>query len=538
MPPRLGKYEILERIAIGGMAEIYLARVSGISGFEKLVVVKRILPELATRPEYVRMFLDEARIAASLEHSNIVHVFDVGAEEGQYFFAMEFLHGEDVSTFMQALSVAGRTLPLEAALTIVTGVLAGLHFAHEHTGRDGTPLRIVHRDVSPQNVLVTFDGGVKLLDFGIAQASRRLSATRHGLLKGKVQYMSPEQCRGETVDRRSDVFAAAIMLWELTTSRRLFTGSAEFAIMKRVVETDAPPPSSVVAGYPRALERIVMRGLRRSRGERYQTAQEMQLDLEEFARAERLPTSAITLARLMRDLFGDQLRALDALRQGSGSLDVFRGTAMLRRETQPALPAADADEESGPDAEVDGRFEPTDPAVDADGARLAHRADEAPTAPLLVEAADRVPTAPTVTVDVGPRDLAEPPRRPRAIRWLIAGGAVAFLSAALAVGLARSPRGPTVAPVSAPVVVAPGPPPATAPSPPAAATPAAATQATAKAGPTPPAPVPAARPAAPPRARARGASHEPRRERNAEKAVRGTKKPMATGVNLDTALPP
>jgi serine/threonine protein kinase len=195
MPGQLGRYEILKRLAVGGMAEIFLARLSGISGFERLVVVKRILPQLATNPEFVRMFFDEARIAATLHHSNIVQVFDVGTVDGQYFFAMEYLHGEDLSGIMRALLAAGRGLPLEAALVISLGVCAGLHYAHEMVGVDGEPLGIVHRDVSPQNVIVTFDGGVKLLDFGIAKASNRLAVTRCGTLKGKVRTCLPSSAR-------------------------------------------------------------------------------------------------------------------------------------------------------------------------------------------------------------------------------------------------------------------------------------------------------------------------------------------------------
>jgi serine/threonine protein kinase len=250
-PKRLGKYEILRHIATGGMAEIFLARATGIEGFEKLVVIKRILPHLAVEPEITKMFLDEARIAATLHHSNIVQVFDIGAVDGQYFLAMEFLEGEDVSRIRRATRVARVALPLDHALNIVINACAGLHYAHERPGLDGKPLNIVHRDVSPQNVLVTYEGEVKLVDFGIAKASTRASAaTRVGTLKGKIRYMSPEQARSEPLDRRSDVFSTAIVLWELTTGRRLFHGRAEFDVLKAIIETDAPLPSSIVPGYP------------------------------------------------------------------------------------------------------------------------------------------------------------------------------------------------------------------------------------------------------------------------------------------------
>ncbi|MBI5481279.1 MAG: serine/threonine protein kinase, partial [Deltaproteobacteria bacterium] len=364
MPERLGSYEILQRIAVGGMAEIYLARVSGISGFEKLVVVKRILPQLATSPEFVQMFLDEARIAATLHHSNIVQVYDVGTVGGQYFFSMEFLHGEDLSGISRALAAAGRPLPVEAALGIASGVCAGLHYAHERIGLDGQPLEIVHRDVSPQNVIVTFDGGVKLLDFGIAKAARRLAATRCGTLKGKVRYMSPEQCQGAAMDRRSDVFSLGILLWELTTGRRLFARSSEFETLKAIVETDAPAPSSVRPDYPLELERVVMRALRRHRAERYQTAQDMQLDLEEFARENKLSVSPILLGRLMHELFSERIEAWHAVRGDDLTLAEWVGTVMKERQAREADEVPPVDELAEVSAPRPRPEATTDPTVD------------------------------------------------------------------------------------------------------------------------------------------------------------------------------
>ena len=315
---RAGKYEILGHIAKGGMAELQLARAVGIEGFEKLVVIKRILPHLSTNRDFVEMFLDEARIAATLHHSNIVQVYDIGSIDGDYFFSMEFLHGEDVRHIMRAAQARERAIPIEHAISIGLGVCAALHYAHSAVGLDGSPSGIVHRDVSPQNAIVTYDGGVKLVDFGIAKAAHRLTETRAGTLKGKVQYMSPEQCLQEPLDARSDVFAAAILLWELTTGQQLFGGTSEFAILKAIVESDATPPSQKVPGYPAQLERIVMKGLRRNRLERYQSAQELQADLEDFAREQRLAVSPIGLARFMRDLFGERINALSAAKQVGG----------------------------------------------------------------------------------------------------------------------------------------------------------------------------------------------------------------------------
>ena len=303
-PRRLGRYEILRPLARGGMAELFLARATGIQGFEKLVVVKRILPEMARDTEYVEMFLEEARLAAGLHHSNIVQVYDIGEDEAAPFFAMEYLHGEDVRTVARGAQLRGERIPVEHALAIAIGVAAGLHHAHEQRDSDGRPLGIVHRDVSPHNVAVTFDGGVKLLDFGVAKTRKRVSATRHGTLKGKLGYMSPEQCRGDELDRRSDVFAVAILLWELITGRRLYGGRSDFGIMKSIVETDAPRPSLVWNECPAELEAIVMRGLRREREARPATAEELQLALEAFARERRLPVSNAGLGHYLRQLFG------------------------------------------------------------------------------------------------------------------------------------------------------------------------------------------------------------------------------------------
>ncbi|MBI5480502.1 MAG: serine/threonine protein kinase, partial [Deltaproteobacteria bacterium] len=303
-PARLGRYEVLRRMAVGGMAEIYLTRASGPEGIEKVVVVKRIHPRLASSREVVAMFLDEARIAATLRHSNIVQVYDIGEAEGEYFFAMELLHGEDAGALMQALGQRERRLPLEHAVGIVANVCAGLHYAHEKVGRDGAPLGIVHRDVSPSNVFVTMDGEVKLLDFGVAKAAHRLSVTTGGLPKGKLAYMTPEQITGSPLDRRSDIFSLAVLLWELTTSRRLLRGKGDYEVMKAITDEDAPPPSVFQDDYPSDLERIVMKGLARDRAQRFRTAQELQLALEEFGREHKRAVSPVALASLMKELFG------------------------------------------------------------------------------------------------------------------------------------------------------------------------------------------------------------------------------------------
>ena len=302
-PERLGRYRVVRPLARGGMAELFLARSSGIQGFEKLVVVKRVLPELARDADYVGMFLDEARLAARMHHSNLVQVYDIGEADGLPFYAMEYLDGHDVREIIRALQARREKLPIEHALLISIGVAAALHYAHEMKDEEGRTLGIVHRDVSPQNVAVTFDGGVKLFDFGVAKAKRRSTETRHGTLKGKIQYMSPEQCRGDEVDRRSDVFSVAILLWELMTGRRLYGGNSDFGVMKSIAESDAPKPSLVWPECPPELEEIVMRGLRREKQGRFATMEELQLALEAYARESRLAVSGVGMGKHLRKLF-------------------------------------------------------------------------------------------------------------------------------------------------------------------------------------------------------------------------------------------
>jgi eukaryotic-like serine/threonine-protein kinase len=280
-----------------------------VGGFEKLIVIKRILPSLNQDQAYVAMLLHEARVAATLSHPNVVQVFDVGSINGGYFIAMEHVHGEDLRSLVRQMkNKQVYEFPLEHALSIVLGVCAGLAYAHDKQDLYGAPLHIVHRDVSPQNVLVTFSGGVKLIDFGIAKSrSHAAEETEHGRLKGKIPYMSPEQARGEAVDWRSDIFAAGVILFELTTGRRLFKAASEFETLKLICEGPYPLPSQVRAGYPRDLEAIVVRALAPDREERWQSAREMQAALEDVVRREQIAASPVALSRFMHSLFEDKL---------------------------------------------------------------------------------------------------------------------------------------------------------------------------------------------------------------------------------------
>ncbi len=309
LPRKFAKYTLLRKLATGGMAELFLALQKSVAGFEKLIVIKRVLPQMVEDRSFIDMLLQEARIAATLSHPNIVQIYDVGEAEGSFYIAMEHIHGEDIRSVIRQMRAKDYPeFPVEHALAIALGVCAGLNYAHEKKDLDGHPLGIVHRDISPQNVLMTFSGDIKIVDFGIAKSdTKMITETKSGRLKGKVPYMSPEQARGEKIDGRSDIFSAGVMLFELTTGRRLFKGQSEFETLKLICDRDYPLPSSVRSGYPPALESIVMKALAKDPTERYQTARQMQNALEEFIREERVAVSSSALQQFMQSLFEDKL---------------------------------------------------------------------------------------------------------------------------------------------------------------------------------------------------------------------------------------
>lgn len=354
-PVRLGRYHLLKRIGVGGMAEIWVAKVASLSGVEKVCVVKRILPHLSDSPEFVRMFLDEARIAATLNHPNLVQMYDVEEIDHVPLISMEYLHGEDLRTVKKELKSHKKRMPLEHAITIGIGIAAGLHYAHEQVGFDGSALNIVHRDISPHNVFVTYDGGVKILDFGIAKASNRSNETRDGALKGKIPYMSPEQCRSEKLDRRTDIYSTGIILYEITTGNRIFRrGATEFEIMRSIVEDPVTPPTKTTIDYPEALERIVLKCLAKKRAERYASARELQIDLDTFAREHRLQASNLALSSFMSDLFGQRAEAWrEALAEGGDIL-----SQLVDRGPPSELPSGDwMGDEGGEPPPQQGRAE-------------------------------------------------------------------------------------------------------------------------------------------------------------------------------------
>ena len=308
---RLGRYTVLRHLASGGMADVLLARADGeahqIAGFERHVVVKRIKAEHAKDKRFIQMFLDEARLAATLHHQNVVQVHDIGEEHGEYFFAMEYLHGEDLRRILSTVSKQRQHIPLHHVLAIISASAAGLHYAHERRDNTKKRLEIVHRDVSPSNIVLGYDGSVKVLDFGIAKAAMRTSETRTGTLKGKVSYMSPEQCKGvQVVDRRSDVYSLGVVFYELATTSRLFKAESDYLVQDAIVNGKVPLPRIRRSDLPNELSSIILRALAVDPARRYQTAEELGNAVDEFAASAQLQGGASSLATYMKKLFGEK----------------------------------------------------------------------------------------------------------------------------------------------------------------------------------------------------------------------------------------
>ncbi len=274
-----GRYQLLEKIAAGGMAEVFKARMSGEEGFEKIVAIKRILPHMADSVDFITMFIDEAKLAAQLTHSNIIHIYDLGKVDAYHYIAMEYVEGRDLRSILKMGPERGWPLPLELALFVASKVANALDYAHRRLGPDGRELDLVHRDVSPQNILISFEGDIKLCDFGIAKAATKMSQTQTGALKGKLQYMSPEQAWGRKVDRRSDIYSLGLVLHEMLTGERFFKGDTDLAILEQVRGAAVAPPSSKNPEVPEKVDQIVLRALSKDPAARYQNASELEKEI-------------------------------------------------------------------------------------------------------------------------------------------------------------------------------------------------------------------------------------------------------------------
>lgn len=311
LPRKFDRYDLLKKLATGGMAEIYLAKQSGLEGFEKVVVLKRILSHLAQDDEFVSMFLDEARIAAKLSHPNVVQIYDLGRADGTYYIAMEYVAGRNIQHMITKHQEMGGLIPVEHVCRIIAGVCDGLHYAHSRKDYDGRPLNIIHRDISPQNILVSFAGGVKVVDFGIAKASTQIAQTRAGVLKGKYSYMSPEQVRGPKIDHRSDLFALGLVFYEMLTGARAFERDSSLKTLKAIVQDKPVNPKDLNPEIPMEVVKLLSKALEKNPDKRYKTAQEMQLAIEDYLESSPKKSNNVRLSRYMYELFDDELNSVD-----------------------------------------------------------------------------------------------------------------------------------------------------------------------------------------------------------------------------------
>jgi serine/threonine protein kinase len=354
-PIPFGKYYLLERINVGGMAEVFKAKTVGVEGFERLVALKRILPSIAEDEEFITMFIDEAKIAVQLQHANIAQIFDLGKVEDSYFIALEYVNGRDLRGIFDDLRKQGEIMPMPQVCYLIMQLCEGLDYAHNKRDVQGRDLNLVHRDVSPQNVLVGYEGEVKLIDFGIAKAAGKASKTQAGILKGKFGYMSPEQVRGLPIDRRSDIFALGIVLYEMLTGERLFIGESDFSTLEKVRNVEIIPPSSFNSDIPDKLERIVLKALEKNVEDRYQNAIDLHDDLQLFLHSVGQFSSRKDLSAWMKRTFAGETP------QGLGDLDsaddieeieeIEAVATEISQDGMPSAPGANDEEEFGWDEE-------------------------------------------------------------------------------------------------------------------------------------------------------------------------------------------
>lgn len=332
------RYRIVDKVDAGGMAEIYRAKAITVDGFEKLVAIKRILPALCSKPKFVNMFLDEARLAMHLNHANIVQVFDVGRAQGTYFIVMEFVDGHNLRRLFQRLAEVGLRFPVSIALFVIAEVLKGLGHAHDRRDANGNSLGIVHRDVSPPNILISKSGEVKLTDFGLAKAVTQGELTDPGIVKGKFSYLSPEAVDGRAVDHRADIFSTGVVLWELLANRRLFLGKSEVETVELVQKAEVPSLTLLNPDVTEDLDRIVAKSLHRDPRKRYHSAREMGDALTNYLFSKGLKVTSYDLSEFVRSVFEAQAVAAEGASQeriGSLIQEEILSLSMMRYAGQP-----------------------------------------------------------------------------------------------------------------------------------------------------------------------------------------------------------
>jgi len=340
LPQPFGKYILLNKIALGGMAEIFRAKTIGAEGFEKEVVIKRILPHYTEDEAFVTMFIDEAKVSSSLNHPNIVQIYDFDLCEDTYYIAMEYIEGKDLKRLMDQGVKDGNPMTVPQCVHVIMETCKGLHYAHTKSTR-GEPLNIIHRDVSPHNVMVSYGGACKVMDFGIAKAAARSTKTRAGTVKGKCAYMSPEQARGKNLDPRSDMFAVGVMFWEMLTHKRLFAGESDFETLSNVLKADVPPPSSLNADVPPEIDEIILKCLSKDRDDRQDDCKGLQRELEKWFYTNVEDRDAAELGPFMRSMFAEDIAALREMQQADQKTQALTAGEMARANrsaSQTAMP--------------------------------------------------------------------------------------------------------------------------------------------------------------------------------------------------------
>ncbi len=477
----IGRYALHDELASGGMAAVHLGRLLGPAGFARTVAIKRLHSHLARDPEFVRMFLDEARLVSRIKHPNVVPTLDIVALDGELFLVMEYVHGAPVNKILMALARRSERMPVNVAVGITVSVLEGLHAAHEATSEEGAPLDIVHRDVSPQNIIVGADGIARVLDFGIAKAAERLQTTEEGSFKGKLGYMPPDVLCGRPVDRRADLWAAGVVLWEMLVGERLFpTGDSPHAVVRMIVDDPIDPPSRRRAPIAADLDAVVARALMKEPAERFETARAMATALEGAAPV----ASSRVIGEWLASVVGDQLaeratrvagverssrvappssRTVHKLTQ-SAPFDLLAGSFGKTSETMAIAPSTvpDAPMAIAPSAVPDAPMAIAPEAVpDAPMATAPEAATDAPMttapeaatdAPMSAAPTLEVPVLPVMATPAPPSEAPVPASRSRRRRSLLALVYVLVAAAAAAIAvvvLERRSRPPLDASASA-----------------------------------------------------------------------------------------
>ncbi len=418
---RLDRFELIAEIASGGMATVYLARLSGAGGFQRFVAIKRLHPHLSGDAEFVQMFLDEARLAARLHHPNVVPILEIGESPQGYYLVMEYVEGDTLARILARSAQAGRMLPPGVSMRVCLDAILGLHVAHELKDDDGNPLSIVHRDVSPQNILIGMDGSGRITDFGVARATTRLSTTRTGQLKGKLAYMAPEQARGAQVDRRADVFAMGIVLWECLAQKRLFKGEGEAETLNRVLYEPVPQLGQVNPDIAPGLVQVVMKTLDRDPDKRFATCNDLGDALEKAAMAAGALGSHKDVAAHLETVLGTDI---------SAHRDAVRAWLARSEPSQRFSGAILTAPRSGPS--------PTMP-------------EAAPGVSSVSSAVIQVPGSSTSQTPLTPLAAMELPARRRSRVWIGAGAVGVFLAlGGIAAFSARSLHAPQIAATQAP----------------------------------------------------------------------------------------